>query len=333
MQPNASFLTMLEHPSVLKRLLAESKTALIELWNEPRVFITSAINGDRLGRTLRTPTFRLGLSVALLVYVFGFVLVFLLWSLNHESNQDGNRGTLIYIPNPLPALPLLKMPDAETDPGGGGGGGRRTITLPSKGDLPLFALTNPIIAPRPEEPVRPPVLPVLETVKVDPRMLVERDNLIPTGLPDGVNVLPSAGSGSGGGIGTGSRGGIGEGDGLGVGPGSEENMNGGRPSIGGRRSQDAHQESVDTRPVLLNNPQPLFTETARKNKIQGVVRVRILVDSAGSVREVVLMRGLPDGLNEQAIRAAYQMRFRPAMRNGQHVSYWMNNVQIEFNLR
>jgi protein TonB len=332
MQPNASFLTMLEHPSVLKRLLAESKAALIELWNEPRVFITSAINGDRLGRTLRTQTFRLGLSAALLIYVFGFVVAFLLWSVNHQGNQSADRGTL-YIRNPLRALTLVKLPDAESDAGGGGGGGRKTITLPSKGDLPLFALTTPIIAPTPEEPLRPPVLPVFETVKVDPRILVERDNLIPTGLPDGVNVLPSAGPGTGGGIGTGPRGGIGEGDGLGVGPGSDDNMNGGRRLIGGRPRQDAHQDPVDSRPVLLNNPQPLFTEMARKNKIQGVVKVRILVDSGGSVREVVLMRGLPDGLNEQAIRAAYQMRFRPAIRNGQLVSYWMNNVLIEFNLR
>ena len=63
------------------------------------------------------------------------------------------------------------------------------------------------------------------------------------------------------------------------------------------------------------------------------MRVRILVGSNGAVQEVVLTRGLPDGLNEQAIRAAYQMRFRPAMKNGQPVSYWLNNVEIEFNLR
>jgi TonB family protein len=63
------------------------------------------------------------------------------------------------------------------------------------------------------------------------------------------------------------------------------------------------------------------------------VRIRILVDTNGAVKEVVVMRGLPDGLNEQAIRAAYQMRFRPAMKNGQPVVYWLNNVEVEFNLR
>ena len=61
--------------------------------------------------------------------------------------------------------------------------------------------------------------------------------------------------------------------------------------------------------------------------------MRILVDSSGEVREVVIVRGLPDGLNEQAIQAAYQMRFRPALKNNQPVPYWMNNVLVEFNLR
>jgi TonB family protein len=63
------------------------------------------------------------------------------------------------------------------------------------------------------------------------------------------------------------------------------------------------------------------------------VRIKILVDAGGAVKEVVIVQGLPDGLNEQAIRAAYQMRFRPAMKNGQAVSHWMNNVEVEFNLR
>ena len=61
--------------------------------------------------------------------------------------------------------------------------------------------------------------------------------------------------------------------------------------------------------------------------------MRILVDASGAVKEVVVMRGLPDGLSEQAIRAAYQMRFKPAIKSGQPVSYWLSNVEVEFNLR
>jgi hypothetical protein len=37
-------------------------------------------------------------------------------------------------------------------------------------------------------------------------------------------------------------------------------------------------------------------------------------------------------LNEEAISAAYKMRFKPAMKDGQPVAYWVP-VEIEFNLR
>jgi protein TonB len=322
---------MLEQPSVLKRLVVEFGGALREFREGPRAFITSAIKdpGHRW-----TTLFRLGLATAILFYAVVFATTILLWSLNHQKDGRAIQQPSIFVFAPLRYPPQAKMPDAQGESGGGGGGGRNTVQPPSIGDLPAFALTNPVVAPRPEETLTPPSLPFFETVKVDPRIQVERDNLVPTGLPDGANLPPSAGPGSQGGIGTGSRGGVGPDDGLGVGPGSDENIGGGRPSEGGRRRQDTqHPDAVDTRPVLLNHPQPLFTEAARKNKVQGVVRVRILVDSNGAVREVAVVRGLADGLNEQAIRAAYQMRFRPALKNGQPVSYWMNNVQVEFNLR
>jgi protein TonB len=90
--------------------------------------------------------------------------------------------------------------------------------------------------------------------------------------------------------------------------------------------------AVDSFPVALNNPRPLYTEEARKNKIQGTVRARVLVGADGGVKQVRIARGLPDGLNEEAIRAAYQIRFRPALKNGQPVAYWMP-VEIAFTLR
>jgi protein TonB len=331
MHNNASFVTMIEQPSMLKRLFAEISEALRDFRQGPRAYITSAIKGDATGGNRRGTLFRLGLAIGILFYAIAFAATLFFWSLNQQA-QNPARQQGIYVLTSLPYSPQAQMPEAEDQSGGGGGGGRKTAGLPSKGDLPIFALTNLIVAPRPEDQITPPGLPVIETVKVDPRIQVERDNLVPTGLPDGASFPPSAGPGSDGGIGTGSRGGIGPGAGLGVGQGQVENIGGGVPKDGGRRRSNAH-EAVDERPILLNRPHPLFTEEARKNKIQGVVRVRILVDTNGAVKEVVVMRGLPDGLNEQAIRAAYQMRFKPAIKNGQPVSYWMSNVEVEFNLR
>ena len=332
MHDTAAFVRMLEHPSLLKRLLIESIEAMREFRAAPRAFITGAINDTGSGN--RRPLFQLGLAMALLFYVVGFAGTILFWWLSHHRDGREALQQSLFVYTPLKFQGSAALPPGQDDPGGGGGGGgRKTIERPSNGDLPAFALTDPIVSPRPEQTVTPPALPIYETVKVDPRIQVERDDLVPTGLPDGANLLPSAGPGAGGGIGTGSRGGIGSGDGLGVGPGREKGIGGEVPTDGARRRDALHQDAVDSRPVLLNNPQPLYTESARAHKIQGIVRARILVDSNGAVRNVVIVRGLPDGLNEQAIAAAYQMRFRPALKNGQPVSYWVNSVEVEFNLR
>jgi TonB family protein len=107
-------------------------------------------------------------------------------------------------------------------------------------------------------------------------------------------------------------------------------MGGGDPRLGGGSTVPA--TNVDSRPIPLNNPQPRYTEEARKNKIQGTVKVRVLIGPDGTVKRVTVLRGLPDGLDEQAIQAAYQMRFKPAMKAGQPVAY-LQAVDIEFNLR
>ena len=331
MQNNDSFLMPADHPCMITRLLDEIREASRQFREDPKAFFQGTTTVDAAGIQRRRMLLQFGLAIALLFYAVAFAAILILWSI-HRPPQQNPKLSVILFPPPL-YTPQARMPEDDERSGGGGGGGRHTLEPASRGSLPLFVYTNPIITPRPEETIRPPVLPVIETVKVDPRILVERDNLMLTGLPDGAGIPPSAGPGSDGGIGSGSRGGIGPDAGIGVGRGRDENMGGRYPQIGGLRHSGSNEESVDRRPVLLNQPQPFYTEMARTNKVQGVVRVKVLVDANGSVKEVVVVRGLPDGLNEQAIRAAYQMRFRPAVKNGQPVSYWLNSVEVEFNLR
>jgi TonB family protein len=128
-----------------------------------------------------------------------------------------------------------------------------------------------------------------------------------------------------GGLGTGSGGGIGSGDGRGFKTG------GGGPSLGGGSNPNVPVKDVDQRPIALNNPQPRYTEEARKNKVEGIVLARALIGSDGLVKKVAIIRGLPDGLDEQAIEAVYQLKFKPAMKGGQPVPF-LQTVQIEFNL-
>jgi TonB family protein len=317
-------------PSLLRRLIDEIFEGAREFTQNPRLYLESALKGDGLGGRRRKTLLRFGLALAVVVYAVGFTGVLVFWWLQHQAKAAApppDEVTLINLADF--EMQQIDMPKAKQKAGGGGGGGRKTPTPPSKGQLPEFSLRPPIIAPRPEPQLRTPALPVPETVQVDPRLQPKRDDLAPTGLPTGVPGPPSAGPGEGGGMGSGRGGGMGPGSGTGVGPGEGYNMGGGSPRLGGG---DGVATVVDAKPIALNNPRPNYTEEARKNKISGVVRTRILVGADGTVKQVKIISGLPDGLNEEAIRAAYNIRFRPAMKNGQPVGYSLP-LDITFTLR
>jgi TonB family protein len=318
---------------MVTRLIAELREACREFRHSPGAYLANALKWD-IGGGRRKMLLEMGFAIAIFVYAIAFISMLVFWSFAHQrtlTSGKANNPPVIKLP---PYWLKVDKPEGTERAGGGGGGGRRTLTEPSNGEPPISSLTRLVMAPRPEPTLTPPVLPMIERVLVDPRIQFRLDDLKPTGLPESASLTPSAGPGDGAGMGTGSRGGMGPGNGPGVGEGQDGNAGGNNRSIGiGRPNSAVHQTAVDQRPVLLNQPRPLFTEEARKNKIQGVVRVRILVDASGAVKEVVLTRGLPDGLNEQAIKAAYQMHFKPAIKNGQPVSYWLSNVEVEFNLR
>jgi protein TonB len=319
---------------MISRLTDELREAFRELRKDPLAFVTTALKRDASG-SRRKMLLRLGLAIALSLYAFAFVSMLVFGSLAHRNSQDElNDNWHSLSLTPLIYWPRIEGPSGKDKAGGGGGGGHETNTPPSRGQLPISSMDHLVMAPTPEPQLTPPVLPVIEKVTVDPRIQFKHDDLLPTGLPDGTSLTPSAGPGADRGIGNGAGGGIGPGGGPGVGPGDDGNTGNGRFAIGSLRPRPAVQQSaVDERPVLLNRPHPTFTEEARRNKIQGVVRMKILVDANGKVSEVVITRGLPDGLDLQAIRAAYQMRFKPAMKNGSAVSFWLSNVEVEFNLR
>ena len=337
MQEKALFAdAFISQPPLIMRLSMEFAEASREFRENPSAYVVSAVKGDGVGGRRRRMFLMYGTAVALLLFSSIFIGLLIAYSIAHahdgEQVAEVEEFTPLVDPNDFKPQEI-EAPKADKKAGGGGGGGRKTPTPPSKGQLPEFSLKPPIIAPRPEPTLRPPSLPVPETVQVDPRLQPKRDDLAPTGLPTGVLGPPSAGPGSGGGMGDGKGGGMGTGDGTGVGPGKGYNTGGGNPSLGGGDlNADGSARSVDSRPVPLNRPRPNYTEEARKNKIQGTVRVRALVAADGSVKQVRVISGLSDGLNEEAIRAVYQMRFRPATKNGSPVAYWVP-LDVEFNLR
>jgi TonB family protein len=83
-----------------------------------------------------------------------------------------------------------------------------------------------------------------------------------------------------------------------------------------------------TRAYVVSKPEPSYTEAARMNQVTGTIVLRVVFSAAGAVENINAMKSLPDGLTENAIAAARQIRFIPAVKDGHFVSVWM---QLEYN--
>jgi TonB family protein len=88
---------------------------------------------------------------------------------------------------------------------------------------------------------------------------------------------------------------------------------------------------VTRRAVILSRPAPSYPSKARRNNTRGVVRVRLVLAASGKVENVTVVRGLPDGLTEESIKAASKIRFEPALKDGVKVSQYAV-VEYRFNI-
>jgi TonB family protein len=64
-------------------------------------------------------------------------------------------------------------------------------------------------------------------------------------------------------------------------------------------------------------PNPAYTNEAKQLRIQGEVLLEVVFESSGKLRVLRVIHGLGHGLDESAVRAAEQIRFKPALRDGQ----------------
>jgi TonB family protein len=68
---------------------------------------------------------------------------------------------------------------------------------------------------------------------------------------------------------------------------------------------------------ILVKPLPVYTDEAKKLRIEGEVLLEVVFQSSGKLQVVRVVRGLGHGLDEAAVRAAQQIQFKPALRDGQ----------------
>ncbi len=67
---------------------------------------------------------------------------------------------------------------------------------------------------------------------------------------------------------------------------------------------------------LISKSRTLYTDLARKNKIEGVVILQVEFLANGKIGKMSAIKGLPNGLTEQFLGTAREIKFEPAMKNG-----------------
>ena len=259
----------------------------------------------------------LGSTVAHVVVIAAIIGITLMGRRVVQQIVKPHESITLISPDDIPPLQPSK-----TQAGGGGGGGDRDKFQAPKGKLPkqsMEQITPPMVVVRNDNPK----LTAEPTVVIPPQVKLASNNLPNLGdpmshLPSGP---PSNGTGSGGGIGSGSGGGVGVGTGPGVGEGRGGGVGGGVFRVGGGVSA----------PRVVYQPDPEYSEEARKAKYQGTCVLWLVVGPDGRPRDLRVARSLGLGLDEKAIEAVKTWKFEPAMKDGKPVAVQIN-VEVSFRL-
>jgi TonB family protein len=216
-------------------------------------------------------------------------------------------------------LTYVPMPLGQEAPHGGGGGGDRSTFQTSRGTPPKFSnvqVTPPAIVVRNPSPK----LQVDPSVLGPPQIKLPQSNQLGDLTSSNV-VIPSNGTGSRGGMGSSAGTGLGIGTGAGVGPGYEA-------GFGGNTYQPGNGVSA---PRPIYQPDPEYSDEARRAKYQGTVVLSLIVDPSGNARSIRVARSLGMGLDEKAMEAVRRWQFVAGTKDGHAVAVQVN-VEVNFRL-
>jgi len=85
-----------------------------------------------------------------------------------------------------------------------------------------------------------------------------------------------------------------------------------------------------TAPKAIYQPNPEYSDKARKKKISGSVRLALTVTTDGLARDVKVTLGLEKSLDQQAVKAVSTWKFEPATLDGKPVPVYVE-VEVTFN--
>jgi TonB family protein len=97
------------------------------------------------------------------------------------------------------------------------------------------------------------------------------------------------------------------------------------------KKKAAAGDSPTTMVNILDKPRPQYTAEGRSLRLEGDVVLDMVFQADGTVQVNGVISGLGHGLDEAAVRAAQQIKFKPAKRDGQPIDF-PARVRIEFRL-
>ncbi len=215
--------------------------------------------------------------------------------------DTGKPSPAIFLPGKLSKILGVAKPS-----GGNGSGGDENPVPPTRGDL--APLSSRQLAPAWMIRNLKPRLPVAATI-LDPNSPeLENPPVVSLGLPWMKDSTGSGGPGGPHGVGNKRGTTMGDGDGDLAGTGTT-----GGPYHAGLRA-----------PACVYCPDPLYTDEARRAKVQGNITLQVLIGEYGEAQEIRVSRGIGFGLEERAAETVREA-------GGRGVPVWVT-VDVSFRL-
>src|SRR5215510_771216 len=85
------------------------------------------------------------------------------------------------------------------------------------------------------------------------------------------------------------------------------------------------------KPNILYREKARYPEEARAAGVQGTVVLTVVFAVDGTIKHIIVVKGLSHGLTEEAIAAARKIRFTPAMGDGEPISV-IGNLEFTFSM-
>jgi TonB family protein len=82
---------------------------------------------------------------------------------------------------------------------------------------------------------------------------------------------------------------------------------------------------------ILTKPRPKYTDIARQDNTQGTIIIAVLFGANGTIQQVLPLKRLGDGLDEEAVKAARGIKFEPMMRDGKPVAV-VKQIEYTFSI-